>query len=365
MRRRSIGRRRAIVAALTSIAVALALAGPAAADTQPAQAQRRLGVMTYNLYLGADLTPVFTASPEHFVEEVEKAWAHVNAFDFRIRAQAIAKLIAEKHPHLVALQEVMRYESAPSPAGLFTMEYDYLQILLDALAARGTPYRAVVDNPYVSAGPVPASTSGGLFLRFTQGNAIIARADLEDETLAVSNPVARIFDAFVPLSVGGQPFRLTRGYATVDVQFRGKWVRFATAHPEAFSVDVRKAQARELAAALAASPHDVILAGDLNSHRDFEGDSWQILTGAGLTDVWLETMPGDPGYTAIFGDDLVGPPSELDHTVDYVLRTTDGSLVGVMGESEVVGDEVADQTTTGWWPSDHAGVFVTIQIVKD
>jgi endonuclease/exonuclease/phosphatase family metal-dependent hydrolase len=356
-------RRRAAVAILACISVMLAVASPAVADTPPTQAQRRLGVMTYNLYLGADLLPVITAPPDKLVEEAGKAWAHVQDFDFRIRAEAIARMIAEEHPHLVGLQEVMLWESSTSPFGPFSTEYDYLQILLDELAERGAPYEAVAVNPYVTAGPLPVS--GNLFIRMTQGNAILARADLEDETLFVTNPVSRVFQAFVPLSLGGQPFRLTRGYATVDVQFRGKWIRFATTHPEAYSVLIRQLQAQELAAALSGAPYDVILAGDLNSHRDFAGDSWQILTGSGLTDVWTETMPGDPGYTATFGDDLVGPPSELDHTVDYVLRNSGGTLDGVDGAGEVVGDEPQDRTSTGWWPSDHAGVFVTVQITKD
>jgi hypothetical protein len=56
-------------------------------------------------------------------------------------------------------------------------------------------------------------------------------------------------------------------------------------------------------------------------------------------------------------------PSEPDHTVDCVLRSTGGTLDGIDGIGEAVGDKLQDQTT-GWWPSDHAGVFVTVQIVK-
>ena len=148
----------------------------------------------------------------------------------------------------------------------------------------------------------------------------------------------------------------------MDVQFRGKWVRFVAAHLEAYSEDIRKLQAAELVTALNGSPYDVILVGDLNSERSFVGDSWQMFMAAGYTDVWTETMPGDPGFTASFGDDLVGPPSELDHTVDFVLRRSVPSLVGIAGAGEVVGDEIADQSTNGWWPSDHAGVFGVIRI---
>jgi endonuclease/exonuclease/phosphatase family metal-dependent hydrolase len=351
------------VAVLATAALTFALAAPATADTPPAQAQRRLRVATYNLYLGANLVPLFSAPPEQVVETAATAWAHVQATDFRIRAEAIADLIAEEHPHLVALQEVALWQTAPTSNPLaLTTQYDFLQILLDELAQRGAPYTAAAVNPHFT-GMLPVSAT--TLVRFTERNAIIARADLEPESFVVTNPVERTFVARVPLSIGGQPIAITRGFATVDVQFRGKWIRFATAHLEAFSDVVRKLQAHELVDALAPSPYDVVLAGDLNSLRDFVGDSWQILTAAGYTDVWNETMPGAPGYTASFGDDLVGPPSELDHTVDYIMRSTVGTIDGIDGDGEILGEEVDDQTSTGGWPSDHAGVAGTVQIVKN
>ena len=195
--------------------------------------------------------------------------------------------------------------------------------------------------------------------------AIIARAVLDDETLVVTNPVSVVYQARIPLTILGQPLPITRGYSTVDVQFRGKWTRFDTTHLEAYSDVVRKAQTAEFVNALSTSPYDVIIVGDLNSLRTSSGDSWQILTGAGYTDVWTETMLLADGFTASFGDDLVGPPSELDHTVDYILRRSVSTLAGILSESEVVGEEIADQTSTGLWPSDHAGVYAVVRIVKD
>jgi endonuclease/exonuclease/phosphatase family metal-dependent hydrolase len=337
----------------------------AAARTDlPAQAQRRLGIMTYNLYLGADLTPVIGAPPSLTIPAAAAAWAHVQATDFRIRAEAIARAIAAKHPHLVGLEEVSLWETGSSPAGPFTTSYDFLQILLDELAKKGTPYKAVAINPHFTA-MLPISTSFNSFVRWTEHNAIIARADLDEETFSVSNPVSVVFQARIPLTILGQPLPITRGYATVDVKFRGKSVRFAVAHLEAYSPLVRQAQASELATALSSSPNDQIIAGDLNSLRTAGGDSWQILTSAGYTDVWSETMPGVNGFTSTFGDDLVGPLSGLDHTVDYVLRRSVPTLAGIPDEGEVVGDAIADQTANGWWPSDHAGVYVVVRIVKD
>jgi endonuclease/exonuclease/phosphatase family metal-dependent hydrolase len=347
--------RRQSVAILTTIALTLLLAGQARADTDP-----QLRVMTYNLYLGADLVPIITAAPDQVLTEAKEAWHHVRATNFRIRAEAVADLITEEQPHLAGLQEVALWQMAPidDPTHL-TTKYDFLQLLLRELEQNGTPYEPVAQNPFFAA-MLPVSEDR--LVKFTDRNVIIAPKGRNEDVLAVANPVSVSYQARIPLTLLGRPLDITRGYASIDVRFHGSWVRFATTQPEAYSVLVRKAQAAELAGALSTSPYDVIIAGDINSERGFTGDSYQILIGAGYTDVWGETMPGIDDFTASFGDDLVGPPSELDHTVDYVLRSTEGSLDGVDGSGEIVGEELDDQTTTGWWPSDHAGAVVSIDI---
>jgi endonuclease/exonuclease/phosphatase family metal-dependent hydrolase len=352
------------IALFATAALGVVLVAPATADTPPAQVQRRLRVATYNLFLGANLAPLLSAPPGDVPGMAGDIWEHVQSTDFRIRAGAIADLIVEEHPHLVGLQEVALWQTGPSP-GVLTTRYDFLQILLDELAERGAPYQAAAVNPFFTGLlPMTTDTTPDTWVRFVDRNAIIARTDLEDETLFVTNPVSAVFQAYIPVTILGQPVSVTRGYATVDVQFRGKWVRFVTTQPEAYSVVVRKLRAHQLVQAMAGSAYDVVLAGDINSERDFAGDSYQILTAAGYTDVWTETMPGVPDYTASFGDDLVGPPTELDHTVDYVLRSAVGTIDGVDAEGEVIGEELEDQTSAGGWPSDHAEVAVTVRIVK-
>lgn len=337
-------------------------------ETPPPPAQRRLGVATYNLFLGANLKPIYEATSQYqLLLEAANAWNHVQATDFRIRAGAIARQIGGKHPHLVALEEVSLWETASALAPtVFTTRYDYLQLLLDSLSAQGTPYRTAIVNPNFTA-VLPVALDLSLFGRYTQRNAIIVRDDLDDDEFHVTNANSTTFapENQLIVNVGGQPLNTQRGFASIDVRFRGKWLRFVATHPEAFDTPKRKAQAAELAAALALSPYDVVLAGDLNSWRDSTADSWQILTGAGFVDVWTETMPGVIDNTASFGDDLDWPLDSLNHTVDYVLRTDRGTLQGVLGESEILGDEVADKSPNGWWPSDHAGVFVTVKIVKE
>lgn len=318
--------------------------------------------MTWNLYLGADLQPVMHASPDRVVAAAARAWAHVRQTDFPARAGAIARAIASRHPDVAALQEVALWESAPYPAASpFTTEYDFLQLVLDSLNAGGASYGAASVNAHYSAAlPV----SGSRIVRFTERNAIIARTDLATSRLFVTDPQSTIFAARIPLTILGRALDVTRGFGSVDVRTDGQWVRLFTVHLEAYSAEVRQAQARELVTAIASSPYDVIVAGDLNSLRGRPDDAWGILTAAGLTDVWAETMSGAPGFTVSFGDDLAAPPGVLDHDVDYVLRKTTGLLAGVPGSGAIVGDQAGDRTPEGLWPSDHAGVFVALRIAK-
>jgi hypothetical protein len=74
-------------------------------------------------------------------------------------------------------------------------------------------------------------------------------------------------------------------------------------------------------------------------------------------------MDGTSGYTAGQTDDLTNVPSTIDHTVDYILHT-DGAMVSVTGSGAIVGEELADRTPSGLWPSDHAGVVLTLHLAK-
>jgi hypothetical protein len=102
--------------------------------------------MTRNLYLGFDLAPLGTAVATNNIPQlllaVKNAVDTLHATNFPERAQALAAEIAAKQPDLVGLQEVPLIRSqfppdfSPTPNAI-TVEFDYLQILLDALAAHG------------------------------------------------------------------------------------------------------------------------------------------------------------------------------------------------------------------------------------
>ena len=134
---------------LAVLAAVAALAAPAArANDETNQDHRRVTVMTQNLFLGADLNPIFRA-PSLFAlfAAVGGAWNSVQANDFPARAQALADEIAAARPDLVGLQEATLYRTDVPPDGpatpAETVAYDYLQLLVDALAQRGLSYEPV------------------------------------------------------------------------------------------------------------------------------------------------------------------------------------------------------------------------------
>jgi hypothetical protein len=99
---------------------------------------RELGLMTRNMYLGTDFSEIFAAqTPEELVAEVAEAYAEVEAGEPAERIAGIADEIQASSPTLVGLQEVALWRiGAPfDPAPAETVTYDFLQLLLDELAA--------------------------------------------------------------------------------------------------------------------------------------------------------------------------------------------------------------------------------------
>ncbi|HEY6930895.1 MAG TPA: hypothetical protein VJA66_14555, partial [Thermoanaerobaculia bacterium] len=111
-------------------------------------------VMTRNLYLGADVAPAVTAilsgDPTAVVGAVSEIWAKVRFTDFPARADGISREIAAAQPDLIGLQEAELWRSQ-TPADFVAgnashVEYDFVEILLHALEARGLHYSAVAQE---------------------------------------------------------------------------------------------------------------------------------------------------------------------------------------------------------------------------
>jgi endonuclease/exonuclease/phosphatase family metal-dependent hydrolase len=315
-----------------------------------------IGVMSRNLYLGADLGPVISAGdPAAFVGATTAVWLMVKNNDFRTRAQALAAEIAATRPALIGLQEAVTWRTQSPSDGTATsatdVKFDYVPDLLRALKARGLVYREVARVTLLDV-EAPTAPALDLDIRLTDHDAILAREDVH-----VTKSEGDVFKHLltVPTLVG--PVTLPRGWVSVDVKYRGEELRFVSTHLESFDPGIRALQAGDLAEVLAKETRPVILVGDLNSEPGVTGDGEAILAGAGFEDVWPALHPG-PGLTCCFLENLrLTQGAKLDQRIDYVL--TRGPFEP--RKAVVVGADPSSRFR-GLWPSDHAGVFAEVRI---
>jgi len=319
-------------------------------------------VMSRNLYLGTDLTPLFTASnPAQIPFGVAQLWDNVVANDFPTRARAIASEVVATEPQLIGLQEVARYYvMAP---GQPVQVLDYLEVLLGALRAQGLNYRVVanVDNIHLQ---LPMVTSTGLgAIDYLIRDVILARADVE-----VSNAAGANFQAQLPISVGGMPISVPRGWTAVDATRHGTTIRFVNTHMEAFSPLINGAQAQELAAILATENRSIVLVGDINSGPGDPDNrpGYAIFQQAGFSDSWTQANPGDAAFTCCFAEMLSQTDVVPDQRIDVVLFRQPSAGTGVDHVSAAtVGGKMGDRIWSAdanalLWPSDHLGVVATL-----
>jgi endonuclease/exonuclease/phosphatase family metal-dependent hydrolase len=347
-------------------------------------AAEELTVMTRNLYLGADLTPMIAAqNKEQFLTAVFDIMGTIADNSFPERAAAMAAEIVEKKPHLVGLQEVLNFTiDGANPGPPFS---DYLQELLNALEARGADYRvaAVVKNLDLVF-PFGINLIGVL-----DRDVILARGDVVTDVVdptglcqvsQVSENGCNFITAAIlpnPLATETEPLppvAIKRGYVAIDALVGGFPVRFVNTHLEVRELGpfgfLQAAQAFELTQILAAFNSlsaPVIVVGDFNSGpRDpvLAGPivpPYMQLTAAGFVDAWTRHRPGNPdGYTCCQEEDLVNRKSVLYERVDLIFSSAEPEKVKV----HLVGDKIPDKKPSGLWPSDHAGVVSRMEFAQ-
>ncbi len=386
---------------LAGAAVVVASGPGAAQASPPVRAERQVTVMTQNLYLGANLTPLFTPGVD-FAKAAAAILNHVQQVDFPARAGKIADEVRAHRPDLIGLQEVALWQLGRDCAHLGTY-VDYQQTLLRALAREHLSYRvASSDLNFHTTVPITGVRPDVGCAAFADHDVILARADLPVSQLKLTNPRAAEFGSYPRLvaavpnempvtldvpGLGSQTVSIERGWASVDAKVRGKSFRFVDSHLEAYGPAADPALFRNIQASLlvqhviATSPLPVIAVGDYNSNAapvpDLTG-AYGILTGAGLTDAWpLVRHDDDAGYTSGQTDDLTNIPSRIDHRIDLVLFTS-GPIHAVRGSGFTVGNAAASASveqvhavmaysaaTGQWlWPSDHAGVVATLHLAR-
>jgi endonuclease/exonuclease/phosphatase family metal-dependent hydrolase len=121
---------------------------------------------------------------------------------------------------------------------------------------------------------------------------------------------------------------------------------------------VQEAQGQELLAAHAGASLPVVLVCDCNSRADGTGTAtYADLLAAGFTDTWSARWRAAPGFTCCQDEDLRNPTTAVDQRIDLVLVRGRAHVRHVT----VTGEDEAERTPAGLWPSDHAGVTATIQ----
>jgi len=335
------------------LALAVAIAGP---STAMADDDGGIRLVTQNMYVGSSNAALAAAqTPQQLLAAVATIYNNILASKPAERAAAMAREIARHHPDLIALQEAALMRTGTGGPAT-TVRSDFVQSLLDELAGLGLRYRAVAIVPGLDA-QVPSAL--GFDVRLTNQDAILVRADLE---VQVSNLQIEQFGIklTVPTIVG--PFSDTRGWAAIDVKLRGRSFRFVTTHLDSVVPAIRVAQAKELLLTAANTSLPVVMAGDFNIAADTGVDpsfpAYQAIINAGFTDAWQSRRAPDPGFTCCQAENLLNPTPLLSHRIDLVLAR------GGFGVADIslIGNQPADRTSSGLWPSDHAGVAATLRL---
>lgn len=356
------GRRRracaaAVVAAVAVVASAVASPASAKPPVPAPPPSSHVTVMTRNLYLGADLTPLVTArNSDEVSKAVQQILGAVVASNPPQRMSWVADEIAAEHPDVVGLQEAALWQ-IQTPSG--TLTFDFVQLILRALAAQGRHYRVAVEQTnfdsavQLAGAPLPA--------RFADHDAILVNADDSPSRLQLLDSGAAHYASQLTFPSVLGPIDFERGYVWADVRTSGRVWRAVDTHLEAYSGfgsqlhDFTSDQAAELSTALRAQRRTVVL-GDLNSRPDKPlAQGYSVLLDNGYRDAWSAVRPTDPGLTCCRNDELSG--GTLGERIDYVL---DRGPITPLSASVI--DVAPLAPTAPRWPADHAGVVATLAI---
>jgi len=341
----------------------------------PGEGNEPFKVFTQNTYLGGDTGPLFGGLDFNDIPAVVAAtnvfWAQVQDNDTPGRAAAIVDEIEARRPHLVGLQEVVRFAVVDATTGQVIGGADILASIQAEISARGLPYEvARIQENTSGMLPLALGTTGvtkALF--FTDRVAVLRRTDVVVTGGAQGSYAARF-------TLG--PVTLKRGWIRLDVDRDGAPVHFVTTHLETQALaPVQAGQVQELLGSVLAGLDGLtILSGDLNSDAAAgPGEpSWtptyDALEAAGFTDAWEQDGHGSGyvGYTCCQDSDLRNGSSNLDQRIDFVLLraagnpAASGRIPGSI-QMDIVGEEQADRTaTSGLWPADHAGLMAGMRL---
>jgi endonuclease/exonuclease/phosphatase family metal-dependent hydrolase len=326
--------------------------------TAPAPAgEVEVRVLTYNLYVGADLTRVARArSLSGLAREVEAIVAQVEATDFVARADGLAEIVAREAPDLVSLQEVALWRRDRDGGGLLScggagqVTWDFLAIVRNALARHGQHYRVAVvaENEDVSA---PTTSRGTA--RLVDRNALLVREGIE-----VLETDAGHFDEQRSRTFLGLGLTSRKGWVSALLRKQERTFRAIGVHLEL----PHAVQASQVAEVLALDDGRLptVWAGDFNTNAGLSAELARQLRARRLADAWTETGSG-PGSTCCQEKSLRQAGSRLRWRPDLILLSP-GLVPVSIRRVGATPDSRATRGKERLWISDHAGVAAVLRL---
>lgn len=360
----------ALKAAALLLASALFINPALAGQPSGIGGKRGVDTMTLNLYIGGGTERILALNPSdtnyiaNLVSTVTGIYYEIIASQPVTRLQGVADNIAARMPDIVAVEEASLIRNQ-SPGDLIiggttpatNVVFDYLQILVSSLEARGAHYAVVSSTDEIDIElPMLNLQTGNIDdARLTDRDAILVRTDLPPGQLRVSHPQSGNFTNVI--HIPGVGISVLRGWCSVDVFIRGRVFRYIAVHSEEETVPLLQvAQAQELLSGPANVNMPVLICGDFNSdplHRD-GSIAYDVYTAAGFKDAWAVLNPLDPTGGLTWGHDefLSDPSVAFDRRIDLVFYK--GSLF-IPTDADVL-DLWLNRNAPPLWASDHAAV---------
>jgi len=355
---------------LLAAVVLIGMATPAPAQHGERGGKRDLDVMTANLYVGGGIDRVMALSPSdpnygaQLVGAVSGVFYEIVASQPEIRMHRLAAQIADRLPDVVALEEASLVR-VQSPGDLLVggttpataVVYDYVQILLKELKARGARHKVAVSADEMDVElPMLNLQSGQIDdARLTDRDVILVRADLPPGQLSVVRSQSGHFSNAI--LIPGLGLSVLRGWCSIDLFVRGRGVRCICTHlEEETAPQIQALQVQELLAGPAKTSLPVVLLGDFNAdplHRD-GSFAYDLIPAAGFGDAWAALHRGHLTGGLTWGHDeyLANPALAFDRRIDLVFYRGKG-LEPVRAQ---VTDLATGRLQPPLWASDHACV---------
>jgi endonuclease/exonuclease/phosphatase family metal-dependent hydrolase len=322
--------------------------------------QELVTVMSWNVYFGMDVGPILSVTdPAGLIAAFATAWEQVQATNIFERAEIIAGEIARTKPDLIGLQEVAQF--FVTVARETVIKYDFLESIILALSTRGLFYvPLMVRNDLDQTVPIDMA---GTLVRILDRHVVLLR--IKEPTTGMrpysvrSETFSTLFQ--IPNAIVG-PITVPRSWISIDVMIHSSRFRLIETHLESLSTTVQAAQAQELLAGPANAELPVVMLGDFNSDPEPNAPNatptYSAIIAAGYEDVWTTVNANAHGNTCCHQPDLRNVVSELGRRIDLIL--VHGLTKAI--DAKLVGDQPTDRTSSGLWPSDHAGVVATLQL---